>query len=71
MATSTSEEGNMARRFWSKFRKESILSLFTPFVVSLASGNLKLDTFRHYISQDLHFLKCFAQSYVGFWVFLI
>ncbi|KAI3797563.1 hypothetical protein L1987_32821 [Smallanthus sonchifolius] len=52
-----------AKRFWDKFSKESILTLYTPFVVSLASGNLKLDTFGHYIAQDLHFLKCFAQAY--------
>ncbi|KAI3796898.1 hypothetical protein L1987_39585 [Smallanthus sonchifolius] len=52
-----------AKRFWDKFSKESILTLYTPFVVSLASGNLKLDTFEHYIAQDVHFLKCFAQAY--------
>uniref|UniRef100_A0A5B6YU15 Thiaminase-2/PQQC domain-containing protein n=1 Tax=Davidia involucrata TaxID=16924 RepID=A0A5B6YU15_DAVIN len=57
-----SEEG-IARRFWIKFRKESILAMYTPFVVCLASGNLKLETFRHYIAQDVHFLKAFAQAY--------
>lgn len=56
------EEGS-AKRFWDKFSKQSILTLYTPFVVSLASGNLKLDTFRHYIAQDVHFYKCFAQAY--------
>lgn len=59
---SPNDEG-VAKRFWVRFNKESILSLYTPFVVSLASGNLKLDTFRHYIAQDVHFLKCFAQAY--------
>ena len=58
------EEEGMARRFWLKFRKESVLSLYTPFVVCLASGNLRLDTFRHYIAQDAHFLKAFAQASV-------
>ncbi|XAR64888.1 Aminopyrimidine aminohydrolase [Bertholletia excelsa] len=53
----------IARRFWIKFRKESVLALYTPFVVSLASGTLELDTFRHYIAQDVHFLKAFAQAY--------
>ncbi|KAK9062798.1 hypothetical protein SSX86_019988 [Deinandra increscens subsp. villosa] len=56
------EEG-AAKRFWDKFSKESILTLYTPFVVSLASGNLKLDTFGHYIAQDVHFYKCLAQAY--------
>ncbi|KAL4578894.1 hypothetical protein LXL04_015025 [Taraxacum kok-saghyz] len=64
MATTTkpNEEG-AAKRFWDKFSKESILTLYTPFVVSLASGNLKIDTFGHYIAQDVHFFKCFAQAY--------
>lgn len=56
-------EGHTAKRFWDKFKKESILTLYTPFVVSLASGNLKIDTFRHFLAQDLHFYKCFAQAY--------
>lgn len=56
-------EGHTAKRFWEKFQKESILTLYTPFVVSLASGNLKIDSFRHFLAQDLHFYKCFAQAY--------
>ncbi|GJV14815.1 bifunctional TH2 protein, mitochondrial-like protein isoform X1 [Tanacetum coccineum] len=59
----SSEEGHTAKRFWDKFKKESVLTLYTPFVVSLASGNLKIDTFRHFLAQDLHFYKCFAQAY--------
>ncbi|KAI7980300.1 hypothetical protein LOK49_Contig170G00010 [Camellia lanceoleosa] len=53
----------IARRFWIKFHKEAILALYTPFVVCLASGNLTLHTFRHYIAQDFFFLKAFAQAY--------
>ncbi|XP_022744210.1 bifunctional TH2 protein, mitochondrial-like isoform X1 [Durio zibethinus] len=55
------EEG-IARRFWIKFRRESVLSLYSPFALCLASGSLKIDTFRHYIAQDVHFLKAFAQA---------
>lgn len=40
-----------------------MLALYTPFVVSLASGNLRIETFRHYIAQDVHFLRAFAQAY--------
>ncbi|XP_028097923.1 LOW QUALITY PROTEIN: bifunctional TH2 protein, mitochondrial-like [Camellia sinensis] len=61
-AVADNAEG-MARRFWIKFSKDSTLALYTPFVVCLASGNLKLDTFRYYIAQDVHFLKAFAQAY--------
>ncbi|XP_071732559.1 bifunctional TH2 protein, mitochondrial-like isoform X2 [Rutidosis leptorrhynchoides] len=57
------DEQGFAKRLWVKYNKESINSLYTPFVVSLASGTLKIDTFRHYIAQDAHFLKCFAQAY--------
>ncbi|MCD9646299.1 hypothetical protein HAX54_036029 [Datura stramonium] len=58
------EEGvGIARRCWIKFKKESTFALYTPFVVCLASGTLNLDTFRHYIAQDVHFLKAFVQAY--------
>ncbi|KAK6232905.1 Thiaminase-2/PQQC - like 3 [Theobroma cacao] len=57
-----SEEG-LARKFWLEFRRESLLSLYSPFALCLASGTLKIDTFRHYIAQDVHFLKAFAQAY--------
>ncbi|XWS57779.1 hypothetical protein CRYUN_Cryun09bG0202400 [Craigia yunnanensis] len=56
------EEG-IARRFWITFRRESVFSLYSPFSLCLASGSLKIDTFRHYIAQDVHFLKAFAQAY--------
>ncbi|KAL5566842.1 hypothetical protein UlMin_030006 [Ulmus minor] len=56
-------EVGLARRLWIKFRRESSLAMYTPFVVCLAAGNLKVETFRHYIAQDFHFLKAFAQAY--------
>ncbi|KAL5096010.1 hypothetical protein RYX36_000337 [Vicia faba] len=56
-------EIGLAKRFWIKFNRESICALFTPFVISLASGNLKTDSFRHYIAQDVHFLRSFAKAY--------
>ncbi|KAK6915309.1 Thiaminase-2/PQQC [Dillenia turbinata] len=62
--TLDNEEG-IARRFWKKFKRESVLALYSPFVVCLASGNLKLETFRHYIAQDVYFLKAFAQAIDG------
>lgn len=56
-------EAGLAKRFWIKFTRESIFSMYTPFVISLASGKLKIDSFRHYIAQDVHFLRAFAQAY--------
>lgn len=40
-----------------------MLALYSPFVLCLASGNLRIETFRHYIAQDVHFLRAFAQAY--------
>ncbi|KAI7984864.1 hypothetical protein LOK49_LG14G00419 [Camellia lanceoleosa] len=60
-AVADNAEG-MARRFWIKFSKNPTLALYTSFVVCLASGNLKLDTFWHYIASNVHFLKAFAQA---------
>ncbi|KAH7571817.1 hypothetical protein JRO89_XS04G0148700 [Xanthoceras sorbifolium] len=60
----SAEEEGLAKKLWIKFRRESVFSLYTPFAVCLASGNLNIDTFRHYIAQDVHFLKSFAQAYV-------
>ncbi|KAL9423207.1 hypothetical protein AB3S75_035321 [Citrus x aurantiifolia] len=57
------EEEGLARRLWIKFKRESVFAMYSPFTVCLASGNLKLETFRHYIAQDFHFLKAFAQAY--------
>lgn len=59
----------IARKCWIKFKRESTFALYTPFVVSLASGTLNLDTFRHYIAQDVHFLKSFAQASVLHFLF--
>ncbi|MCI10546.1 heme oxygenase-like multi-helical protein [Trifolium medium] len=55
-------EAGLAKRFWIKFNRESIFAMYAPFVISLASGNLKIDSFRHYIAQDVHFLRAFAQA---------
>ncbi|XVE62697.1 hypothetical protein DITRI_Ditri06bG0140600 [Diplodiscus trichospermus] len=62
-AAVTPIEDGLARRFWIKFRRESVFSLYSPFALCLASGSLRIDTFRHYIAQDVHFLKAFAHAY--------
>ena len=60
--SSIDNEVGLARRFWIKFRRESVFAMYTPLSVSFASGNLKIETFRHYVAQDFHFLKAFAQA---------
>ncbi|KAK9293333.1 hypothetical protein L1049_021325 [Liquidambar formosana] len=62
-ASSIDNAEGIARRFWIKFRKEWVCAMYSPFAVCLASGNLRIETFRHYIAQDFHFLKAFAQAY--------
>jgi hypothetical protein len=64
-------EVGLSERFWIKFRRESVLALYTPFVLCLASGNLRIETFRHYIAQDVHFLRAFAQAWVYFLFFYL
>lgn len=76
-ATTPIDDGlGIARKCWIKYKKESTLSLYSPFVVSLASGNLNVDTFRHYIAQDVYFLEAFAKAYEMFfplscWIYLV
>ncbi|EEF40410.1 conserved hypothetical protein [Ricinus communis] len=62
-STATTADQGLAAKLWIKFRRESVFAIYTPFVVALASGNLNIDSFRHYISQDFHFLKSFAHAY--------
>lgn len=54
------DDGGIARKWWIKFKDESVFAKYTPFFVCLASGSLNCDTFMHFISQDVHFLKAFA-----------
>ncbi|RYQ91051.1 hypothetical protein Ahy_B09g096916 isoform C [Arachis hypogaea] len=65
IAASVNNESGLARRFWIKFTRESVFAMYTPFVIALASGNLHIDSFRHYIAQDVHFLRAFAQASVS------
>lgn len=67
-AVSLCEEA-LAGRLWIKFNRECLFSMYSPFAVSLAAGNLKIETFRQYIAQDVHFLKAFAHAWV-IWIFL-
>jgi thiamine phosphate phosphatase / amino-HMP aminohydrolase len=67
MASSSSSsvvmEGSAARRFWiSASTREAAFAAYTPFLLSLAAGNLRLEAFRRYIAQDAHFLHAFARA---------
>ncbi|KAL8544537.1 hypothetical protein ACS0TY_004927 [Phlomoides rotata] len=56
-------QDGLGNRFWTKYTKEWTQALYSPFVVSLAAGNLELDTFRDYIAQDVHFLNAYVKAY--------
>lgn len=58
------DEGGLGKRFWIKVRNDTAAVLYSPFFVSLASGHLLPETFRHCISQDVHFLRAYAQAWV-------
>ena len=56
-------EGSAARRFWiAASSREAAFATYTPFLLSLAAGSLRLDSFRHYLAQDTHFLHAFANA---------
>lgn len=57
-------EDGLGKKYWRKFKKEWTEALYTPFVIALAAGNLKLDTFRDYIAQDVYFLRAFVKALV-------
>ncbi|XP_012085220.1 bifunctional TH2 protein, mitochondrial isoform X2 [Jatropha curcas] len=57
------DEGGIARRFWIKSKKYLFFAMYSPYFASLASGNLDSCSFLRCISQDVHFLKAFAQAY--------
>ncbi|KAL0913621.1 hypothetical protein M5K25_017099 [Dendrobium thyrsiflorum] len=63
VASMADEAISPAKKFWLKSQKEAMLAKYTPFVVCLASGKLEQETFRHYIAQDVHFLRSFARAY--------
>ncbi|XP_050208203.1 bifunctional TH2 protein, mitochondrial-like [Mercurialis annua] len=52
-----------ARKFLLNSRTDWIFAKYSPFFVSLASGDLDTDSFVLYISQDLHFLQSFSHAY--------
>nr|GMD33400.1 probable aminopyrimidine aminohydrolase, mitochondrial isoform X1 [Ipomoea batatas] len=54
---------SIAQYCWQKFRKEAVFALYTPFIVSSASGNLKVETFRQCVAQGVYLLKIFAQAF--------
>lgn len=62
MVATAAEEGSVARRFWIRSQREVVFAAYTPFVVSLAAGNLDIDVFRQYIAQDVYFLRTFAKA---------
>ncbi|CAN0892740.1 Bifunctional TH2 protein, mitochondrial [Linum grandiflorum] len=60
---SKNSDDGFAAKLWINSRRQLHFAMYTPFVVCLASGNLKIESFRHYIAQDFHFLTAFAHAY--------
>ncbi|KVH94295.1 HAD-like domain-containing protein [Cynara cardunculus var. scolymus] len=57
------DEGGIAKSLWKKSRNESIFAIYTPYILSLASGKLDSASFLHCISQDLRFLQASAEAF--------
>ncbi|GLT75024.1 hypothetical protein SLA2020_467790 [Shorea laevis] len=62
-SSSSSTEESLPKRLFNKFVKEAVFASYSPFALCLVAGTLNIDTFRHYIAQDVHFLKAFARAY--------
>ncbi|CAO2827653.1 unnamed protein product [Amaranthus hypochondriacus] len=60
MANSDNE--TFAQKLWKKHKGQAIYSQYTPFIISLAAGNLPLETFEGYLYQDIHYLAAYAQA---------
>ncbi|KAJ4850994.1 hypothetical protein Tsubulata_026800 [Turnera subulata] len=50
-------EDSFADRVWNDCRPEALYALYTPFVVSLAAGNLDFESYVQYIFQDIEYGK--------------
>ncbi|KAI3806103.1 hypothetical protein L1987_21995 [Smallanthus sonchifolius] len=58
-----SDEGGIAESLWKKSTNESIFAIYTPYILSLASGKLDSGSFLHCIFQDVRFLQASAEAY--------
>lgn len=56
------DEAGVARWLWAKFKKHAAFSQYDPFVVALAAGTLKRESFLNFIEQDAYFLKKYAEA---------
>ncbi|KMT17547.1 hypothetical protein BVRB_2g037470 isoform A [Beta vulgaris subsp. vulgaris] len=57
---------NFSKQLWKKHKGQVIFSQYTPFIISLAAGNLPVKTFEGYLYQDIHYLTAYAQaSYIA------
>ncbi|XP_076908245.1 bifunctional TH2 protein, mitochondrial-like [Bidens hawaiensis] len=57
------DEGGIAQSLWKKSTNESIFAIYTPYILSLASGKLDSASFLHCIFQDLRFLEASAEAF--------
>lgn len=57
------DEGGIAKSLWTKSTNESIFAIYTPYILSLASGKLDSGSFLHCISQDLRFLQASVEAF--------
>ncbi|MFS7975507.1 putative thiaminase-2/PQQC, hem oxygenase-like, multi-helical, HAD superfamily [Helianthus anomalus] len=57
------DEGGFAQSLWNKSTNEAIFAVYTPYILSLASGKLDSGSFLHCIFQDLRFLEASAEAF--------
>lgn len=50
--TGSTADSSFSRRVWRKYRHEASFSLLCPFALCYAAGNLQLDDFMHFVTQN-------------------
>ncbi|EFJ08632.1 hypothetical protein SELMODRAFT_185239 [Selaginella moellendorffii] len=63
LASAQAMEPSISKRLWQQSKREAMVCLYHPFVVSIAAGTLDLHSFQRFIAQDSFFLTAFAKAY--------
>ena len=48
---------SFSEQLWNKYYTDALASLYNPFVLGLANGNLSKEAFVEYIQQDSFYLE--------------
>ena len=55
---------SFSEQLWNKYYTDALASLYNPFVLGLANGNLSKEAFVEYIQQDSFYLDVYEKAYL-------